>query len=302
MAPSDTDIDELIAKWRSEGHKLRAEGSEVSWIPPPNTPIPEDLMRKFETRKDEFLAFLSIEGAPTADLREASPHKAKVVDRRDLPGSMSLLRLDVSEAARRTYTEPGQYAQVRVHDRSSYFVLASDPDGATWDVIVRPSGYVASKLAAAPEGMDLFVSSALGGGFPLQAVAGHLLGVAVVGVGIAAALPVVRSQVRRGEGPNTRVYIGVRTEEELPFRQEIEEWLASGVGVTVCLSRGEGNDETDMTKLRLVSGYVQDALARDLPAAPPVSIFVVGPNEMVQAIRALAPVLSMDQRDILTNY
>lgn len=226
---------------------------------------------------------------------------ARIVGRESMPGGLVRVGLEVPPEVRATYTNPGQYVTIRLENHESSFVLASDPGDAVWDVIVRPTGQVASALATTDVD-QLEISGALGAGFPLHSVGGRALVIAVVGSGIAAGRPVIRARIEAGDAPNTRLYLGVRRKIDIPLASEIDSWVARGCRVVACLSRDTGDGGVDQARLRLASGYVQHSLGRDLRAAPAVSIFVAGSKAMVDAVRDVASDLSMDRRDVVTNH
>jgi NAD(P)H-flavin reductase len=294
-----TDIADLIAEARAAGFELRLDGRPI----PPALEGADRLLPRLEHRSDEVLAYLVNERSGHEGGPEARAMPARITHRESIAGDLVRLRLEVPPVTSATYTNPGQYCQVQVGSERGYFVLVGEPREPCWDLVLRPSGKVAALLGD-PETTSVLVSTALGVGFPLGRIRGHQLAIAVGGTGIAAALPIVRARLRSGDAEITRVYAGVRTERDLPFRSDLERWAAAGVEVVACLSRAEGPLEAEpvgQRTIRLFAGYVQRAMAVDLRERPPVSVVVVGPKPMVQGVREMAPLIALDQRDVRTN-
>jgi NAD(P)H-flavin reductase len=237
----------------------------------------------------------------TESVLPAGLHPARVVAREPMAGGLVRIVLDVPSELAATHAMPGQYTTIWLGQSRASFVLASDPGATTWEIMVRSKGPVATALTA-PGTDDVLITQALGAGFPLHLVKGKPLVIAAIGSGIAAGRVLVRARVGSGDGANTRLYLGVRTRDDVPLAAEIDSWLAGGCGVVACLSRDAGSTEVEPSKLRLATGYVQHSLEKDLVAAPANRIFVAGSNAMVEAMRELACRLSMDRTDVVTNH
>ncbi len=177
---------------------------------------------------------------------------------------------------------------------------------------MRAGGGASDVVLAIPVGSALELTGALGEGFPVELAAGHPLLVALNGTGVAVAPPLLRRRVRDGDGAITRVFLGVRTREELPLEPEMRAWRASGVDVVVCLSQPTQNAAPTSTpedverpgEVTFARGYVQDVV-RDCAGPGSLSggrIFAVGSSSMIEALRARASELGLDPRTIHTNY
>lgn len=231
---------------------------------------------------------------------DAAPilHEATFCSRTDAGGGLIHLSIEPPIAIASTFEHPGQYVLLRVGGKSSHFVLANDAGDAKWELLVRPSGEVATAALAVPLGQSIEVSRAIGAGFPMGEARGRELLVVVTGSGIAAARPVVRARLREQAARATEVLVGVRTRAEVPLAAEIADWSRAGARVTVCLSR----EEVPAGLRGYAAGYVQDIARATASAAPGRMIFAAGVRGMVHAIRSLARELGAVESDVRTNY
>ncbi|HLK36345.1 MAG TPA: FAD-dependent oxidoreductase [Polyangiaceae bacterium] len=224
--------------------------------------------------------------------------------REDAGGGLSRVTIDPGESLALSYTDPGQYVEVRAAGEAGYFVLASEPRTRPWQLIMRAGGGVSDVLLVASPGDPLDITRAIGSGFPLREARGRHLIVAVGGTGVAAALPILRHRMRDGDERLTTILIGLRNEDEIPIQGELEAWAGAGVDVVVCLSQGPRAPASG--KVRLGRGYIQDIL-RELAAAERYAlrgslVFAVGPTSMVTSLRDLAPELGIAAGDVVTNH
>ncbi len=231
---------------------------------------------------------------------EVRYHPARLASRSDAGGGMTLVILEPEPGVAPSYTSPGQYVEVRARGATGYFVLAGVPGELPWELVMRAGGGVSDVLLAAPPGLDVEVTAAIGDGFPMDEARGHLLVVALSGTGVAAAPPLVRRRIGDGDAALTQVWLGVRTQAELPLLADIEAWRAAGVPVVVCLSQ-----PGDAPVGELFSrGYVQDVMAARIPSGSlaEARVFAVGVASMVDALRALAPRLGLPPERVHTNH
>jgi sulfhydrogenase subunit gamma (sulfur reductase) len=228
-------------------------------------------------------------------------HQARVLARTEAGGGLVLLSIRPEESARRTYVRAGQYVSVHVASVSSYFALAWEAGAATWELILRPGGDAADAILAMPEDGEITTSGALGPGFPLDEARRRPLLLAATGSGVAAMRPVVMHRLRDEDGSRTELLLGVRTMAEVPLPVEIAAWRASGVRVTICLSRDDGRGQDEGDRAGYARGYVQD-VARGLAAHRGGMVFAAGVKPMIEGIRALAQDLGIAEADVRTNY
>jgi NAD(P)H-flavin reductase len=199
-----------------------------------------------------------------------------------------------------SFTSPGQYVEVRAQGETGYFVLAGIPGELPWELFMRSGGGVSDVLLPAPLGLDVEVTAAIGDGFPMDAVRGRRLVIALSGTGVAAGRPLVRHRIGEGDAPRTHVWLGVRTLAELPLAADIDGWRAAGVPVVVCLSQPGAAPAGE----HFAQGYVQDVMAARIPAGSlaDARVFAVGVASMVEALRALAPRLGLTSENVHTNH
>jgi NAD(P)H-flavin reductase len=253
-------------------------------------------------------------------------HPALLVSRADAGGGMSIVTIDPGGDLALGYKSPGQYAEVRIDGETGYFVLAGRPGARPWTMVMKSGGGASDVLLEARPGRSLEVTSALGPGFPMAAVRGRPLVLALSGTGIAAGPPILLQRIEDGDAGRTQVYVGAKTHAELALESDIRSWAVAGVSVVLCLSQGdvrrpdrrEGADaNTDvslpdgrtMTEASgagctLTRGYVQDVIRSRVPpgAWGEMHIFAVGVASMVEALRALPPALGLTPDRVLTNH
>jgi NAD(P)H-flavin reductase len=213
---------------------------------------------------------------------------------------MTLVILEPDADVGPSYTSPGQYVEVRARGETGYFVLAGVPGELPWELVMRSGGGVSDVLLPAPLGLDVEVTAAIGAGFPFEAARERLLVVALSGTGVAAGRPLVRRRIADGDAARTQVWVGVRTQAELPLVVDIAEWREAGVSVVVCLSQPA---ETPPGEL-FAKGYVQDVMAARIASGSlaDAHVFAVGVSSMVEALRALAPRLGLPVERVHTNH
>jgi NAD(P)H-flavin reductase len=206
----------------------------------------------------------------------------------------------VDAALASTYTSPGQYIEVRVDDKTGFFVLANESGALRWELILRAGGGASDVLLTLHPGAPFDVTEAIGTGFPMDEARGRPLVVALVGTGVAAGHPVVARRIVEGDASRTRVLIGIRTGAELPMRRELEAWLLSGVDVLVCMSKGGGSIEG----IPFAHGYIQDALRTSGGTRLPKDcrVFAVGTSTMVEALKGLALESGIAAERVHTNH
>jgi NAD(P)H-flavin reductase len=233
---------------------------------------------------------------------------ARLAGRESAGGGLTRVTVEPEPSLLASYGHAGQYVEMRVQGETGFFVVSNEPGSPAWELVMRAGGGASDVVLAIPVGSPLELTGALGHGFPLEVAAGHPLLVALNGTGVAAAPPIVRRRVRDGDAAITRVFVGVRARDEVPLELELRAWRQSGVDVVVCLSQptpgpsGEvGGQPPGVT---FVPGYVQDVI-RDRVAPGSLAdgrLFAVGSSSMVDALRAHAPGLGLDEGRIHTNY
>ncbi len=242
-------------------------------------------------------------------------HAAQLVRRDDVGGGLSRVLVRVEPHLAATHRTAGQYVEMRIAGETGFFVLASEPGDAPWTLIMRPGGGASDVVLAAPQGSPLELTGALGAGFPVDAVAGRPLVLALNGTGVAAAPPLVARRLRDGDARSTALFLGIRSREELPLEAELLGWQAQGVRIVVCLSQATPGVSSappvadrvppgGAGSLEYSNGYVQDVLGAHLVAESLSGgrIFAVGSTAMLEALTERAPSLGLRPEDVVTNY
>jgi NAD(P)H-flavin reductase len=231
-------------------------------------------------------------------------HPALLVSRSDAGGGMTLVTIDPGSEIARAYTSPGQYVEVRIDGETGYFVLAGRPRARPWTLVMKAGGGASDVLLVAPLGRAIEVTSAIGDGFPMGALRGRPLVLALSGTGIAAGPPVVAQRIEDGDAGQTEVYVGAKTLAELALEDDVRTWRVAGVSVVICLSQDEVSLPDGRSMCSFAHGYVQDVISqRVAPGAwKDVHVFAVGVASMIDALRALSPALGLTKDRVLTNH
>jgi NAD(P)H-flavin reductase len=217
---------------------------------------------------------------------------AHVTARRDVGGGMTMFSIEVPGALRESYVRPGQYAYFTLIGEAGYFVLGNAPMKSPWEIFLRRGGAAADLLIAAPVGVEVGATKALGGGYPVDDARGEDALVVITAGAIAAARAVVGRRIEAGDGHRTRLVIGARTLDAVPIEDELDAMRAAGVRVRIVLSGANVPEAYDR-------GYVQHVLERDWTERP--WVFVAGSNEMVAGVRAAAAALGASPERVVSN-
>ena len=217
---------------------------------------------------------------------------AHVTQRRDVGGGMTLFALDVPGSLRESYVRPGQYAHLTLIGEAGYFVLGSRELRSPWEIVLRRGGNAADLILAAPIGLEVAASRALGNGFPVEAARGHDVRVLVTAGSIAAARPVAWRRIDEGDGARTHLIIGARTLATVPFEDELAEMRRAGVDVRIALSGPDAPEAYDR-------GYVQHVLEREWKHD--AWVFVAGADAMVRDVKATALRLGAHETRVVSN-
>jgi CDP-4-dehydro-6-deoxyglucose reductase/ferredoxin-NAD(P)+ reductase (naphthalene dioxygenase ferredoxin-specific) len=219
--------------------------------------------------------------AEAAPIRQMS---ARVVGLEDATYDTKRLLLEVDGAP--LAFAAGQFARLsfgRLPARS--YSMANRPDEPVLEFHIRrvpdglASGYVADQLRLGEivrlEGPFGTATLKPNHGGPILAVAG--------GAGLAPILSIVRTALAKGFGHPIHLYFGVRHERDVYDEGELRALAAAhpNLRIEIALSREQGSGERR-------NGYVQDAIAADLPNLAGMKLYVAGPPRMVDAVTAFA--------------
>jgi CDP-4-dehydro-6-deoxyglucose reductase/ferredoxin-NAD(P)+ reductase (naphthalene dioxygenase ferredoxin-specific) len=231
------------------------------------------------------------------DPAEAAPVRqvnARVVGLEDATYDTKRLLLEVDGAP--LAFAAGQFARLcfgRLPARS--YSMANHPDEPVLEFHIRrvpdgmASGYVADELRLGeivrlegPFGTATLKPNHEG---PILAVAG--------GAGLAPILSIVRTALAKGFAHPIHLYFGVRHEQDVYCEGELRTLAAAhpNLRVEIALSREQRSGERR-------TGYVQDAIAADLPNLAGMKLYVAGPPRMVDAVTAFAKARGVGTSDI----
>lgn len=202
--------------------------------------------------------------------------EATLVSRRLVAGTVHV-ELEVPDAVKTSFTEPGQYLMVKVADVHGPFAPASAPrTPGPLELLFKPGTPLTDALERLPSGARLHVSKASGSGFPLEKAKGRPLLLVAVGTGQAPMRSVIES-VRRDRaafGPVT-LLLGLRDAHHLAFSAEEAAWVRDGIEVHVTLTQGGSawKGRTGRVQLHLPKGDLRETIA-----------FVVGQRAMVEDV------------------
>ncbi len=222
-------------------------------------------------------------------------HLAHISDRRE-GHPLVVVTLSLPRSVLQTHSVPGQYVSIAAGGEEGYFVLASPIGADAWKLLVKAGGTAADTLLAAPLGTTVSTSAALGDGFPCDDARGRPLFVTLAGTGIAAAPPIAARRIAEGDAARTHMFLGLRHAADSPCTEDVTAWRAAGLRVTLCVSREEPSQPGTER------GYVQDVARVHLARESAALLFAVGPEPMLQALRALAKSLGIKESDVRTNY
>jgi ferredoxin-NADP reductase len=197
-------------------------------------------------------------------------HGAVLASAHDETPTLRTLVLEAPADVAASYAVPGQFVRVRLPGfAAAPFALATAP-GEPLQLLVKRSAGLADALAALPAGSALEVSHAHGKGFPLADAAGQDVLLFATGSGIAPIRAVLRSLLReRDRYGAVHLFFGVRTADELPYREELDRAAASGVTVHRVISQGHDG------------GYVQERFQRELPPVQRAVAYLCGVPGMI---------------------
>ena len=115
------------------------------------------------------------------------------------------------------------------------------------------------------------------------------------GTGLAPLRSMLVDELRESaSGPSMTVLFGCRHEEDILWREELEELSNRHQHVTFTTTLSRGNEPWDGRR-----GYVQTHLAELVPPLMPVHVYICGLSEMVQGVRkVLKEDLGLDRKSI----
>jgi len=160
--------------------------------------------------------------------------------------------------------------------------ICSDPgDKKTFELGVRRVGRVTKVLHGLKKGEKIGLRGPYGHGFPLELAEKRNLLIVVGGLGL---LP-LRSGIKeilkkRKKYGKVQIFYGAKTEDDLLFRQEYEQWIKKDIDFNLCLEKPSGKFKL---KCPLIEGMVT-GLFDQVALAPDPIAFLCGPPVMYKFV------------------
>lgn len=227
------------------------------------------------------------------------------------------LTLKVKPETVEGFTVPGQYCQVKFStsedDKPIFLAIASPPstnEGGEneFEFLIKKTDNN-SWITEAKPGTVLQCSQVMGGGFPIEEnfegfkydfPTQNVLMFAA-GSGIAPIRSAIESGMLNtnppGKGGRTaRLYYGVRSSDDMPYKDRFGKWEMAGIQVVPVLSDPDNDFEGR-------SGYVQNALEEDGVSIPRNSgALMCGMKGMAEAVKEILCSAGVFEGRILTNF
>jgi sulfhydrogenase subunit gamma (sulfur reductase) len=193
---------------------------------------------------------------------------------------------------------PGQVGVLRVTgEDSAYFAIASAPEDAELEFLVKRGGGAGGRIFEMMEGDRVELVSIAGHGFALDEQKGRDLVFVAMGTGVAPLRSALRHVLKRPNDFGQLVVLyGARTPDDFCYRDETEGWEAAGVELRQVISRPDGHDWFGPT------GYVQSLLEHVLPDLHAPVALICGSREMIGQTRDRLQQMGFAPEAILTNY
>ncbi|MBZ0252144.1 MAG: hypothetical protein K8I02_02280 [Candidatus Methylomirabilis sp.] len=195
---------------------------------------------------------------------------------------------------------PGQCVMVRAGGQGpAPFAAASKPGEPFLELLVKRAPGVAEALWGLKPGDAVHVGPPCTPGYDIASHKDKDLFLLAAGCGLGPVRSVVRTLL--GGPPEygtVRLYIGVRTPEDLPFAEEYEGWLRGGIELYKCFSRFDPSGVPGGDAYR---GYVQDVLRSLEQEADFAAACLCGPPAMEAAARAALLDMGMPEGNVLRN-
>jgi NAD(P)H-flavin reductase len=214
----------------------------------------------------------------------------------DETDEMRLYRLALGAQAD-AYTTPGQYIKIKLHDKESYFAIASAPGGGAVEVLVRRAASgVAAALWDRQAGDRVPVSAPGGKGFPMAQAGGRDLILVAAGSGVGPMRAVIQWVLgHRGDFGGVTLFYGQRAHDHFAFAREQAAWETGGVRTVKVTSRDEAGEKR-------LAGYVQHAIADTRPEVDNAVAFIAGMKEMIAPVTESLVALGLPRDRIFMNF
>jgi NAD(P)H-flavin reductase len=195
--------------------------------------------------------------------------------------------------------EPGQVAVLAIPSvGEAYMAIASPPSAhGILEFLVKRSGEVGERLCDLGHDADVQLVGLFGRGFPVDSYGGGDLVFVASGTAIAP----VRSAISHAVDHRTsfgRIVLvhGVRHPTDFAVDDELDLWRASGVDVSLTVTRPERTD------WRGNVGRVQSLLENAIRTTDDPVVFVVGSDEMMSETATTLAALGVPPERVHRNY
>jgi len=195
-------------------------------------------------------------------------HRALLLEARSETPRLRFLSLQVPMAVAQAYRVPGQFVEISLRPGApgAFFAMANPPGGGRFELLVREGEGLASQLWRLAPGDEIWTSLPLGRGFPLDDARGRDVLLFATGSGFAPIRALLHAILGEREAyGEVHLFLGVRTEQDFPFPQELAGLPARGVHTHLTVSRRppepSGHARYVQEKFREVLPPVRDAVA-----------------------------------------
>jgi NAD(P)H-flavin reductase len=229
----------------------------------------------------------------------ASPeaHRVRVERSWDETPALRGIALAVPPDLARAHRAPGQYLRVGTGpELEGTFALASAPGAGAPELLLKRGAKTADELAAIAPGGELWASSPMGQGFPIDDHGGRDVLLFAVGSGIAPIRAVIQHlAARRADYGGVRLYYGQRHAAEFAYRGDHDGWRARGIEIVLCCSQPDEH----WTGAR---GRVQDAFISGSPELANSVAYLCGMKPMLEQVTTILVELGLPRDRVYLNY
>jgi len=195
---------------------------------------------------------------------------------------------------------PGQFVELSVPgEGEATFCLASCPrEQGYLECSVKRVGQVTEAIHMLEPGSRVGVRGPYGNSFPVKAMKGRNLWFVAGGIGLAALRSLILEVLgRREEFGALTVLYGARSEADLVYRQDLEDWQGRpGVNVVLTLDPG-GEGEGWGGRV----GFVPAVLEELAPETRDTTVVTCGPPVMIRYTLAALDRMGFDPQQVITT-
>lgn len=197
---------------------------------------------------------------------------------------LSRIELEVPSEMASSYRVPGQILSFPGTTGPVHLALVSDPGARTWELLA--SADARQELRLDP-GQPLDLPKPAGPGFDPGAAEGRDVLLFGVGSALGPLRPLVRALVNgRSNHGWIRLYAGVHTPADMPFRDELDAWRRERIDVF--MSHGKP--------------WVQDVFLSDPPDVDDAVAYVCGMDAMVKSVQETLERVGLPAERVYRNW